>query len=202
MSKLSVFYLFFIIFLSSCGESTPKRQLGFFNNSDRVLNIVIEDEKYSYYDKFIDPQSTIYYYGDTGTFDFVVYEEDGAFLRQESDVQIRENPGTLENYLWFDLEGENPILVANLNSYYGGSSFVENMTKYQSLELVHKYIQHSSPPFEPDLYYQSEIVHPFESMPSEVDLGDNVYAIIPLDNGYEDLDELHSYIITYIEKYN
>lgn len=201
MSKISFFLILCSIFLFSCKESGTKRQLGFFNTSDRTLNIVIEDSTTIYFDEFIAPQSTFFYSADQGTFDFIFYEEDGTFLREALAVEINENKGTTGNYLWFDLEGENPILIANLNSYYGGS-FTDQMTQFQNKELFHKYIKDSSIPFEPDLYHQSEPVQRISKMPSSVDMVDNVYAIIPMGQDYEMEKDILNYVLNYLEKYN
>ncbi|MGB1247623.1 MAG: hypothetical protein ACPG4Z_01970 [Chitinophagales bacterium] len=203
MKQLYLSLVVIVFFLFSCGESGPKRQLGFYNNSDQTLNLVIEDEEFSYYDEFIEPYSTGYYYIDTGTYDFVVWDEEGYFVREVLSYKVNENPSTaIENYLLFDLAAEYPTVVANLNSFYeGGWDYTQSVHSYKDKGLIHKYIDNTEMPFEPDFYYQTEWIHPFDDeMPNTIDAGDNVYAIIPLDMDYTYEEDVEEAIVNYIQE--
>lgn len=176
--------------------------MGFYNDSDRVLNIVIEDEEYSYYDEFLEPHSTSFYYSDTGTFDFIVYEEDGSFYRDLSNFQVKETEGTC-NYLWVDLEAKFPAIIVNYNTFYeNGGFYAQSVRQYQSTELIYQVIDNTEQAFIPSIYYQCEFVNPFDPMPNSIDVGDNVYGIVPLDKNYDNLEDLYTYLSEYIEKYN
>lgn len=202
MPKIAFLLVFSSIIFFACTPSGPKTQMGFYNDSGRVLNIVIEDEEFNYYDEFLKPQSTSFYYSDTGTFDLIVYEEDGSFYREVKNFRISETEGSC-NYLWVDLAAEFPAVVVNFNSLYEeGGFYAQSVRQYQSTELIYQAIENTEQPFIPGIYYQCEFVNPFEPIPSSIDVGDNVYGIVPLDQHYDNLEDLYTYLSEYIEKYN
>ena len=117
MKNISLFYIGIIILLLNGCEYVPKRQLVFFNASDKTYNVVLEKDSVYVEDKMIKPHSNAFVAVPYDTYNIIVFDESGKYIRSYDNYEIVA-PKEIEglDYLCFDVEG-NTTYALVLSSY-------------------------------------------------------------------------------------
>ena len=178
-------------------DDTPKRQLAFFNSSDRTLNIVLEKDSVYWVDKVLEPHSVAYAYIDTGTYDIITYTDSGYYVRSIDKYELKEETEAEKyGYICIDLEGKSIYaLVMSSYLYEANNSlaqiYQDNLNINES-NFIRSYYKSDKP-----INLTFGPIFPYEPLPKEIGAMDAGWALVPITETLETKEEIYSYIDNY-----
>ena len=192
----------FLLLIGGC-DNTPGRQLVFFNNSDKKLNIVLEtvvpgkDGVYEI-DKVIEPHSNAYAYPPIGTYNIITFDESGNYIRSIDNYELKEaTEKEKSSYLCIDAEGKTIYaLVAAGYLYEATGSLAEAIldgNKIKQSDIIHSYYKSDKP-----FLLSFQPIFPYEPLPKEIHVLAAGWTLVPLANDLDTKEKLYAYIDDYL----
>ncbi len=185
----------FLLLLAGC-DSTPSRQLVFFNNSDTKLNIVMEKDSTYIVDKFIEPHTNAFAYVSIGTYNIITFDAEGNRIRTIEQYELIASD-TTTGYLCVDLEGKTTYAMILAKYLYEGTNSlakaIQESSGKEENAVINGYYKSNEPFF---LSFAPN--WPNEPLPEEIHAQGAAWTLVPINNPNVNQETIYPYIDNYL----
>ncbi len=191
--------LLLITILSAC-NTTPKRPLAFFNNSEKILTVSIKNDSSTVFEKNIQPFSNVFGNIPIGKYTVKTSDAEGNVVNQVKEFTLKkETARETTGYICIDVEGKTPyVLVRSSYLYTANNSLTQAIVDAGEMEknkIIGAFFKPPTP-----FFIQFRPVFPYEALPLKIDALSAGYVLVPLKNNLKTKEEIYSYINEYFNK--